>query len=127
MRDGTMPSTTHQGGCVLILTRKQGESITIGDDIKVTVLGVFGRQVRLGVDAPIKVVVHREEVYLKIKEENKKARSIKSDLAGLARLIKGKVTGEDQSRDAGSGIELRSSHRPPKGAPGPRRHGAKGE
>lgn len=112
---------------MLILTRKQGESITIGDDIKVTVLGVFGRQVRLGVDAPIKVVVHREEVYLKIKEENKKARSIKSDLAGLARLIKGKVTGDDTARDAGSGIELRSSHRPPKGMNGPRRHGAHGE
>ncbi len=113
---------------MLILTRKQGESITIGDDIKVTVLGVFGRQVRLGVDAPIKVVVHREEVYLKIKEENKKARSIKSDLAGLARLIKGKVTGEDAPRDTGSGIELRSTQRPPaKGINGPRRRGAQGE
>ena len=55
---------------MLILTRKQGESITIGDDIKVTVLGVFGRQVRLGVDAPIKIVVNREEVHLKIKREN---------------------------------------------------------
>jgi carbon storage regulator len=112
---------------MLILTRKQGESITIGDDIKVTVLGVFGRQVRLGVDAPIKVVVHREEVYLKIKEENKKARSIKTDLAGLARLIKGKVTGEGSSSEAGSGIELRSTPRPPKGMTGPRRHGAQGD
>jgi carbon storage regulator len=111
---------------VLILTRKQGESITIGDDIKVTVLGVFGRQVRLGVDAPIKVVVHREEVYLKIKEENKKARSIKTDLAGLARLIKGKVTGEDTTRESGSGIELRSTHRPPKSVTGPRRRGTQG-
>lgn len=112
---------------MLILTRKQGESITIGDDIKVTVLGVFGRQVRLGVDAPIKVVVHREEVYLKIKEENKKARSIKSDLAGLARLIKGKVTGDEPPRDSGGGIELRSTPRPPKGATRSRRHGAQGE
>lgn len=112
---------------MLILTRKQGESITIGDDIKVTVLGVFGRQVRLGVDAPIKVVVHREEVYLKIKEENKKARSIKTDLAGLARMIKDKVTGEDHARDSGSGIELRSTQRPTKGVTGPRRHGAQGD
>ncbi len=112
---------------MLILTRKQGESITIGDDIKVTVLGVFGRQVRLGVDAPIKVVVHREEVYLKIKEENKKARSIKTDLAGLARMIKDKVTGDDQSREAGSGIELRSTQRQAKGVTGPRRHGAQGD
>lgn len=106
---------------MLILTRKQGESITIGDDIKVTVLGVFGRQVRLGVDAPIKVVVHREEVYLKIKEENQKARSIKSDLAGLARLIKGKVTGDAGTRDDASGIELRPTQRSPKGTGGPNR------
>ena len=112
---------------MLILTRKQGESITIGDDIKVTVLGVFGRQVRLGVDAPIKVVVHREEIYIKIKEENKKARSIKTDLVSLARLIKCKVTGEGPPRDTGSGIELRSTHRPSKGLNGPRRHGAPGE
>lgn len=82
---------------MLILTRKQGETIMIGDDIKVTVLGVFGRQVRLGVDAPIKVVVHREEVYRRIKEEakegNRRTRSIKSGLAELARTIKEKVTG----------------------------------
>ena len=110
---------------MLILTRKQGESITIGDDIKVTVLGVFGRQVRLGVDAPIKVVVHREEVYLKIKEENKKARSIRTDIAGLARLIKGKVTGTDSARDSGSGIELRSTPHTPKPSSGPRRHGTR--
>ena len=112
---------------MLILTRKQGESITIGDDIKVTVLGVFGRQVRLGVEAPIKVVVHREEVYLKIKEENKKARSIKTDLAGLARMIKDKVTGDDSTRDAAGSIELRSTPRTAKGTNGPRRHGAQGE
>ena len=46
---------------MLILTRKLGESITIGDNIKVTVLGIYGRQVRLGIEAPLKVVVHREE------------------------------------------------------------------
>ncbi|HEU4436099.1 MAG TPA: carbon storage regulator CsrA, partial [candidate division Zixibacteria bacterium] len=51
---------------MLILTRKIGESITIGEQVKITVLGVFGRQVRLGVDAPPDVLVHREEVYVKI-------------------------------------------------------------
>ena len=105
---------------MLILTRKQGESITIGDDIKVTVLGVFGRQVRLGVEAPAKVIVHREEVYLKIKEENRKARSIKTDLAGLARLIRDKVTGEDDKATTGE-IELRPTPRPRRGLPGPGR------
>jgi len=61
---------------MLILTRKLGESITIGDDVKITVLGIHGKQVRLGVIAPQKVVVHREEVYFKIQEENKKATQI---------------------------------------------------
>ena len=57
---------------MLILTRKVGESITIGDEVKITVLGIHGRQVRLGIIAPQKVVVHREEIYVKIQEENKK-------------------------------------------------------
>ncbi|MBI5868975.1 MAG: carbon storage regulator CsrA [candidate division Zixibacteria bacterium] len=101
---------------MLILTRKLGESITIGDDIKVTVLGVYGRQVRLGVEAPIKVIVHREEVYLKIKEENRKAsHTIKGDLLGLARLIRGKVRtdvpGPDDSAGTGS-VEYKSAPRP---------------
>jgi len=116
---------------VLILTRKLGESITIGDDIKVTVLGVYGRQVRLGVEAPLKVIVHREEVYLKIKEENKKAsRNIKRDILGLARIIKGKVKGsEGDEADTGS-VEFKAapppSPRKPLRAPSPRRPGYKG-
>ncbi len=77
---------------MLILTRKLGESITIGDNIKVTVLGIYGRQVRLGVEAPAHIIVHREEVYLKIQDENRKAsRTIKEDLLSIARLIKVKV------------------------------------
>ena len=64
---------------MLILTRKTGESITIGDDVKITVLGIHGRQVRLGIVAPQKVVVHREEIYVKIQEENKKAVHAKKD------------------------------------------------
>lgn len=54
---------------MLILTRKIGETIKIGDDIQVAVLGVKGNQVRLGVDAPREVSVHREEIYEKILEE----------------------------------------------------------
>jgi carbon storage regulator len=96
---------------VLILTRKLGESITIGDDIKVTVLGIYGRQVRLGVEAPQKVIVHREEVYLKIKEENRKAaKTVKSDLIGLARIIKKKVKGEGpKSSGNDDSVEYKSS------------------
>ena len=79
---------------MLILTRKLGESITIGDEIKVSVLGIHGRQVRLGIDAPPKVVVHREEIYVKIQEENRKAsKSLKQDLFGMVNLLKDKIVG----------------------------------
>jgi carbon storage regulator len=54
---------------MLILTRKKDESILIGDNIVVTVLGISGNQVRLGIDAPRDVAVHREEIYLRIKNE----------------------------------------------------------
>jgi len=52
---------------MLILTRKVSESLKIGDEITITVLGVKGNQVRIGVDAPRDVAVHREEIYLRIK------------------------------------------------------------
>ena len=48
---------------MLILTRKSGESITIGDDVKLTVVEVKGKQVRIGIDAPRSYMIHREEVY----------------------------------------------------------------
>jgi carbon storage regulator len=54
---------------MLILTRRIGESLIIGDDVVVTVLGVNGTQVRIGVDAPKKISVHREEVYDAIQKE----------------------------------------------------------
>lgn len=54
---------------MLILTRRVGESVVIGEDITVTVLGVKGNQVRLGVNAPREVTVHREEIFERIKRE----------------------------------------------------------
>lgn len=54
---------------MLILTRRIGESVVIGDDIHITVLGVKGNQVRLGVNAPKDVSVHREEIYQRIQFE----------------------------------------------------------
>lgn len=54
---------------MLILTRRVGESLMIGDNVNVTVLGVKGNQVRIGVNAPKDVAVHREEIYQRIQQE----------------------------------------------------------
>lgn len=54
---------------MLILTRRAGESLRIGDDVEVIVIGVKGQQVRIGVKAPLEVPVHREEIYQRIAGE----------------------------------------------------------
>jgi carbon storage regulator len=55
---------------MLILTRRVGETLMVGDEVTVTVLGVKGNQVRIGVNAPKEVAVHREEIYERIKAED---------------------------------------------------------
>lgn len=64
---------------MLILTRRIGESLNIDDEIKITLLGIKGNQVRIGIDAPKHVEVHREEIYDKIKRETRKANTKMSD------------------------------------------------
>ena len=54
---------------MLILTRRPGETLRIGDDIEVTILGVKGNQIRIAINAPKETPVHREEVYQRIKDE----------------------------------------------------------
>jgi carbon storage regulator len=58
---------------MLVLTRRRGEGVTIGPDIRVVVLGMKGGQVRLGIEAPHAVEVHRDEVYARIQDENRLA------------------------------------------------------
>jgi carbon storage regulator len=58
---------------MLILTRKLGESIQIGDDTRITFLDIKGKQIRIGIEAPKEVMVHREEVYRMIQEQNLQA------------------------------------------------------
>lgn len=57
---------------MLIFTRRIGEEIRIGDDIRVRIIEIKGKQVRLGIDAPPEVIVHREEIYQRINENNAK-------------------------------------------------------
>ncbi|MDP8224535.1 MAG: carbon storage regulator CsrA [Candidatus Lernaella stagnicola] len=64
---------------MLILTRKSGEMIAIGDDIKVYIQEIRGNQVKIGIKAPSDVTVHREEVYLRIQEENRVAAAATAD------------------------------------------------
>ena len=61
---------------MLILTRRVGETLVIGDEIRITVLGVRGNQVRMGVNAPKNVAVHREEIYQRIQSEKDSSQPI---------------------------------------------------
>ena len=67
------PSEGKQGRLrVLIFTRRIGEEIRIGDNIRVRIIDIKGKQVRLGIEAPPEVIIHREEIYLRINEKNAK-------------------------------------------------------
>jgi carbon storage regulator len=71
---------------MLILTRRVGETVMIGDDVTITVLGVKGNQVRVGINAPKSVAVHREEIYERIKREQQAEVSEKPQSAEYAPL-----------------------------------------
>lgn len=69
---------------MLVLTRKKKESIRVGDDIAITVLGIEGDQVKLGIDAPDHIDIHRQEVYVSIQQENRQ--SLAGDITLLQKL-----------------------------------------
>lgn len=58
---------------MLALTRKVGESIMIGEDVEITIISINGEQIKLGINAPKNIAIHRKEVFLQIQEENKAA------------------------------------------------------
>ena len=74
---------------MLILTRRVGETLMIGDEVTVTVLGIKGNQVRIGVNAPKEVSVHREEIYLRIQNEK-----------GEGQVSEGNTLAEDANKDS---------------------------
>ena len=67
---------------MLLLTRKLGENIRIGDDVKITIVEVKGNHVKLGIDAPPSVKVHREEIYERIQAENRRLREAQTPNGG---------------------------------------------
>jgi carbon storage regulator len=77
---------------MLVLTRKIGESIKINEDVKITVIDVKGKNIRLGIEAPRETKIYREEVFLRIKEENESAASSQQfDLGKVSQLMKDKL------------------------------------
>ena len=86
---------------MLILTRKLGENIRIGDKVKITVLDIKGGQVKLGIDAPPHIAVHREEIYERIREENRRASNVTPrllrEVAGALRTNKKPRRGQEGS------------------------------
>jgi len=78
---------------MLVLSRQRDETIMIGDDIEVTVVDIRGDKVRLGINAPKEISVHRKEVYDAIRRENRAAAQVKpEDLPGIGKISPGKST-----------------------------------
>jgi carbon storage regulator len=80
---------------MLILTRRPGERVVIGDDILVTVMGVSGHTVRLGIAAPEGIPIYREEIWLAVKEENRAAAEAAADSLPSKAPERGAPKGED--------------------------------
>ncbi len=74
---------------MLVLSRQRDETIMIGDDVEITVVDIRGDKVRIGIEAPARIAVHRKEVYQAIREENERAARVESDqLDGLAQRLR---------------------------------------
>jgi carbon storage regulator len=103
---------------MLILTRKPGESLYIGDRIKVTIVESKGNQIRIGIDAPRETPIYREEIYLQILQENQRAASIgeEGDMQGLVEGWKtdnGPQRSEQKPRTLGVEVLKRRNRKKP--------------
>ncbi len=81
---------------MLILTRKSGEKIAIGDNIVITVLETKGNQVKLGIEAPVEITIHRQEVYEKVCQENLDATGIMASDLSIASELYQSVSGKKE-------------------------------
>lgn len=104
---------------MLVLTRRAGESIVIGDEVRVVVLDVRGDTVRLGIDAPRSVQVHRAEVYAEVQAANAAAVSSVDDLGSVASRLQRFARPGPSRRPAADGVP--SEDTPPEGTPSPGR------
>lgn len=78
---------------MLILTRKPGESLRIGEDVRITIVEMKGNQVRIGIAAQTTMRIYREEIYLQIQDENKKAAASNRDASEVAMAVPGVIEG----------------------------------
>jgi carbon storage regulator len=89
---------------MLVLSRQRDETIMIGDDIEVTVVDIRGDKVRLGINAPKEISVHRKEVYDAIRRENRAAAMVKpEDLSGLGKIASGPGLNVPGAKPPGTG------------------------
>ena len=95
---------------MLLLTRKLGENIRIGDDVKITIVEVKGNHVKLGIDAPPSVKVHREEIYARIQQERNRAQAVQGGNGGPASPAGSATT-------PAPGVPAGESETPPKDGP----------
>ena len=96
---------------MLVLTRRVDESIIIGDDIRIVVVDVRGEQVKLGIEAPRHIPVHREEVYREIQAENRRAAMDPADVERLRQVIEPLgAQGAGQQREGTSVEDQQPSH-----------------
>ncbi|MCK8602383.1 carbon storage regulator CsrA [Desulfoferrobacter suflitae] len=90
---------------MLVLTRKTGESIRIGDDIEIVITAVEQNKVRVGIRSPRHIPVHREELYRKMRQENRKAVCMSvSDIDRLSDLLQPKSSARDEVDDEKQGL-----------------------